>query len=108
MALTPDQLRQQLGAPADTWPEQGLLVTRAGDKTEVYKDGKLVGWVERKETPHGGRTLPTYSAYIKDLPYGRWGVAYTAGYLPPDPVAVTRASRLQWLPEDDPNRWCLG
>jgi hypothetical protein len=103
--LTADELRERLGPPADTWPEQGLTVVAGDGRTEVYQVDALIGWVAPKEFPHLKQSLPTYSAVITRFPGGDpWGVEFPGGFLPPDPVRARRSEQLRWLPADHPDR----
>jgi hypothetical protein len=102
--LTADQL-QELGPPANTWPDQGLAVVARDGRTEVYQDGTLIGWVAPKEFPHLHKSLPTYSAVITTFEGGdHWSVDFPGGFLPPDPVQARRSEQQRWLPEGHADR----
>lgn len=103
--LTPEQLRDLYGPPADTWPEQGLSVMESEGRTNVFKDEVLIGWVEDQEFPHLQKSLPTYSAVIALFESGDpWGVAFPGGFMPPDPVKARRSEQIRWLPAGHPDR----
>jgi hypothetical protein len=99
--MTAEELRELYGPPADTWPGQGLTAVAGGDRTEIYQGEQLIGWVEPKEFPHLGKSLPTYSAVITFFQNGEpWGVAFPGGFMPPDPVKARRSEQQSWLPAD--------
>jgi hypothetical protein len=99
--LTAEELREQLGEPADTWPAQGLRVIEGDGRTEVYQGDVLVGWIEDQNYPHLKKILPLYSAVITKFPDGSpWGVAFPGGFLPPDPLHARRCEQLRWLPPE--------
>lgn len=108
-SLTAEELQQLLGPEAASWPELGLTITRgalragsADDQVKVWRGGELVGFTEESDRFPGMRV---YRAVVttdgEGLPYG---VAFPAGFIPPDPLRAQAGERRRWLPEGHPDR----
>lgn len=107
--LTAEELCTLLGPEAAKWPDLGVGVTRGAlrsgspdEQVKVWSGGELIGYTEESGEFPGMRV---YRAVVttdrEGLPYG---VAFPAGFIPPDPLRAQRGERQRWLPEGHPDR----
>lgn len=103
-ALSVDEVTDLLGPSAASWLDMGLTVVRgtpadseAAHEVTVRQGDTIIGFTEPSKQFQGRRI---YRAVITE----GHGVAFPAGFMPPDPLRAQHNERLRCLPAGHPDR----